>query len=38
VAGHHDLQEFANTYQQVSLRKVRVHHAIVTSAAVFSGS
>jgi transposase len=30
VAGHHDLQEVANTYQQVVLRKVRLHHALVT--------
>ena len=30
VTGHNDLQELANTYQQVSLRKVRLHHAIVT--------
>lgn len=30
VSGYHDLQEMANTYQQVSLRKVRLHHAIVT--------
>lgn len=30
VAGHQDLQEMANTYQQVSLRKVRLQHAIVT--------
>lgn len=30
VSGHHDLQEMANTYQQVSLRKVRLPHAIVT--------
>jgi len=30
VSGHHDLQEMANTYQQISLRKVRVQHAIVT--------
>ena len=30
VTGHHDLQEIANTYQQVSLRKVRLQHAIVT--------
>jgi transposase len=30
VTGHHDLQELANTYQQVSLRKVRLQHAIVT--------
>jgi transposase len=30
VTGHHDLQEMANTYQQVSLRKVRVHHSLVT--------
>ncbi len=29
-AGHHDVQEMANTYQQVSLRKVRLHDAIVT--------
>ncbi len=30
VTGHNDLQELANTYQQVSLRKVRLHHAILT--------
>jgi transposase len=30
VTGHTDLQELANTYQQVSLRKVRLHHAILT--------
>jgi len=30
LTGHHDLQELANTYQQVSLRKVRLQHAIVT--------
>jgi transposase len=30
VSGHHDLQEMANTYQQGSLRKVRLQHAIVT--------
>jgi transposase len=30
VTGHHDLQELANTYQQVSLRKVRLQHSIVT--------
>jgi hypothetical protein len=30
VTGHHDLQELANTYQQVSLRKVRLHHSLVT--------
>jgi transposase len=30
VTGHHDLQEMANTYQQVSLRKVRVYHSLVT--------
>ena len=30
VSGHHDLQEMANTYQQVSRRKVRLQHAIVT--------
>lgn len=29
-AGHHDLHEMANTYQHVSLRKVRLYHAIVT--------
>lgn len=29
-AGYLDLQEMANTYQQVSLRKVRVYHSIVT--------
>jgi len=28
--GYLDLQEMANTYQQVSLRKVRVYHSIVT--------
>lgn len=28
--GYVDLQELANTYQQVSLRKVRVYHSIVT--------
>ena len=30
VTGHQDLQEMANTYQQVSLRKVRLQHSIVT--------
>jgi transposase len=30
VTGHQDLQELANTYQQVSLRKVRLQHSIVT--------
>jgi transposase len=30
VSGHQDLQELANTYQQVSLRKVRLQHSIVT--------
>jgi hypothetical protein len=30
ITGHNDLQELANTYQQVSLRKVRLHHAILT--------
>ena len=30
VTGHHDLQEMANTYQQISLRKVRVHHSVLT--------
>jgi transposase len=29
MTGHQDLQELANTYQQVSLRKVRLQHAIV---------
>jgi transposase len=28
--GYLDLQELANTYQQVSLRKVRVYHSILT--------
>ena len=30
VTGHQDLQERANTYQQVSLRKVRLQHSLVT--------
>lgn len=30
MTGHQDLQEMANTYQQVSLRKVRLHHSLVT--------
>jgi transposase len=30
VTGHQDLQEIANTYQQVSLRKVRLQHSLVT--------
>jgi len=30
VTGHQDLQEIAKTYQQVSLRKVRLQHSIVT--------
>ena len=30
VTGHQDLQEMANTYQQVSLRKVRLQHSLVT--------
>jgi transposase len=30
VTGHQDLQEMANTYQQVSLRKVRLQHSIIT--------
>ncbi len=30
VTGHQDLQELANTYRQVSLRKVRLQHSIVT--------
>lgn len=29
-SGYNDLQELANTYQQVSLRKVRLHHSIMT--------
>ena len=29
-SGYLDLQEMANTYQQVSLRKVRIYHSIVT--------
>ncbi len=27
--GHHDLQELANTYQQISNRKTRVYHSIL---------
>jgi len=30
MTGYHDLQEVANTYQQISLRKVRLHHSLVT--------
>jgi transposase len=30
VHGSHDLQELANTYQQVSLAKVRLHHSLRT--------
>ena len=30
VTGHLDLQEMANTYQQVSLRKVRLQHSLIT--------
>ena len=30
VTGHQDLQEMANTYQQISLRKVRLQHSLVT--------
>ena len=30
VTGHQDLQETANTYQQVSLRKVRLQHTLIT--------
>ncbi len=30
VTGHQDLQEMANTYQQVSLRKVRLRHSLIT--------
>src|SRR5665213_1491493 len=28
--GHHDLQELANTYQQISKRRTRVYHSILT--------
>ena len=40
VTGHHDLQEMANTYQQVSLRKVRLQHSLdhAPLAAVLSRS
>jgi len=30
VSGYNDLQELANTYQQLSLRKVRLYHSILT--------
>jgi transposase len=30
MTGHLDLQEMANTYQQVSLRKVRLQHSLIT--------
>src|SRR5262249_7662998 len=30
ITGHLDLQEMANTYQQVSLRKVRLQHSLIT--------
>jgi len=30
VTGHLDLQEMARTYQQVSLRKVRLQHSLIT--------
>jgi transposase len=30
ITGHQDLQEMANTYQQVSLRKVRLQHSLLT--------
>jgi len=30
VNHYHDLQEMANTYQRVSLRKVQLHHTILT--------
>ncbi len=30
VTGHLDLQEMANTYQQISLRKVRLQHSLLT--------
>lgn len=30
ATGYQDLQELANTYQQISLRKVRLHHSLVT--------
>lgn len=34
VTGHQDLQELANTYQQVSLRKVRLQHSIKPATCV----
>ena len=30
MTGYQDLQEIANTYQQISLRKVRLQHSLVT--------
>lgn len=30
ATGYQDLQELANTHQQISLRKVRLHHSLVT--------
>jgi transposase len=30
ATGYQDLQEIANTYQQISLRKVRLHHSLLT--------
>ena len=30
VTGHQDLQEMAHTYQQVSRRKVRLQHSLIT--------
>ena len=30
MTGYQDLQEMANTYQQISLRKVRLQHSLVT--------
>ena len=30
VSGHQDLQEIANTYHQISLRKTRLHHSLLT--------
>jgi transposase len=30
VTGYQDLQEIANTYHQIALRKVRLHHSLIT--------
>ncbi len=30
ITGYQDLQEIANTYQQISLRKVRLQHSLIT--------